>query len=362
LSSRRENQTQNDQYADDRSAIATWLLIVYAAIGIMVVVGGVTRLTGSGLSMVTWRPLMGFIPPLGEEAWQAVFAQYKESPQYLQVNDWMKISDFKTIFFWEYLHRLWGRAIGLIFFLPWCWFIFKGVLRGHLVVRTFIAFILGGLQGALGWYMVKSGLVDVPSVSHYRLAAHLSLALFVGMYVLWLVLDLRPNSSQAVGKVSAPLLWSFLAVLILQILYGAFMAGSRAGYMYQTFPDMNGAFIPPGFFHMDPWLPNLVANHDAIHFLHRTLGWVLTLLGTILVMGAYANAETVRQKRSALVFGGLLAAQFILGVLTVVLQVPVLVGAAHQIGAYFLLSITIWYLHSTLKKNIKSAALQVSSP
>ena len=143
------------------------------------------------------------------------------------------------------------------------------------MVRTLVAFTLGGLQGALGWNMVKSGLVDVPSVSHYRLAAHLSLALFVGMYVLWLFLDLRPPRPESIGKVSTSLLWFFLAVLMVQIIYGAFMAGTRAGYLYQTFPDMNGAYIPPGFFHMEPWLLNLVANHDAIHFLHRTFGWVV---------------------------------------------------------------------------------------
>ena len=167
---------------DPRGPVFYWLVAVYLMIAAMVLIGGVTRLTGSGLSMVTWRPLMGTLPPLNEADWLAVFEQYKQSPQYLQVNDWMGLSDFKRIFFWEYVHRLFGRLIGLVFFIPWVWLAFRKHLRGRWAARSAVAFVLGGLQGLLGWYMVKSGLVDEPTVSHYRLAAHLSLAFFVGAF------------------------------------------------------------------------------------------------------------------------------------------------------------------------------------
>lgn len=325
--------------------VSTWLGMVYLAIGVMVVVGGVTRLTGSGLSMVTWRPLMGTLPPIGDAAWVAVFEEYKTFPQYQSVNSWMTLSDFKAIFFWEYIHRLWGRVIGLIFILPWLYFVSKGYIRGAHMGRTLVAFVLGGLQGLLGWYMVKSGLVDEPAVSHYRLAAHLSLAFFVGMYVLWLFFDSRQirlaEASRAVQR------WSiaFLVLLSAQIIYGAFMAGTRAGYMYQTFPDMNGVMVPAGLLQTESLWLHLTSNHDAIHFLHRSLGWATLLAGGALAFIAYRKGASLTQKWAALALPIALLAQFGLGVLTVVFAVPVWLGALHQAGAYILLSLTLWLMY-----------------
>ena len=257
--------------------VTQWLWSVYGMIFCMVVIGGVTRLTGSGLSMVEWRPLMGSLPPLSEAEWLRVFDLYKVSPQYQEVNHWMTLTDFKSIFFWEYLHRLFGRLIGLVFFIPWLYFTLKGHLTGSLRLRAFVALILGGSQGLLGWYMVKSGLVDQPEVSHFRLAAHLSLAFVCGMWVFSLILTLtRPSLKKWQADRE---LYGFLALLILQIVYGAFMAGTRAGYLYQTFPDLNGSWIAPQWGMMSPWWKDLTSNPDSIHFIHRTLAWLVVLWG-----------------------------------------------------------------------------------
>jgi cytochrome c oxidase assembly protein subunit 15 len=236
--------------------------------------------------------------------------------------------------------------VGVAFFVPWLWFTIRGGLRGRWALRAFVAFVLGGLQGLLGWYMVKSGLVDMPSVSHYRLTAHLGLAFLVGMYVLWLILDLRTKSDAAVPNASVRR-WTraFLVLLIVQIIYGAFMAGTRAGYLYQTFPDMNGMYVPTGWLRMEPIWMNLVANHDAIHFIHRTLGWLVGIGGCALAVYAYRQSASDGQRAVAGLLGGGVAAQFLLGVFTVVFGVPTVMGAAHQLGAYLLLSVVIIQVH-----------------
>ena len=241
-----------------------WLMVVYAMVATMVLIGGITRLTGSGLSMVTWEPVMGLLPPTSDEAWRALFAQYQASPQFQQINHWMTLPDFKQIFFWEYVHRVFGRLIGLVFFFPWLVFTLRGMLRGRLALRAFVAFVLGGLQGLLGWYMVKSGLVDIPAVSHYRLAAHLSLAFFIGGYVLWLLLDLRDRQPRRPNTSLASMGRWFLGLTCLQIVFGAFMAGTRAGYLYQTFPDMNGVMVPQNWLDLSPIWVNFVENHRIV--------------------------------------------------------------------------------------------------
>lgn len=350
-------------------AVVIWLWVVYGAIAAMVLIGGITRLTGSGLSMVTWQPLMGALPPMSEAEWQAVFAQYQATPQYRLVNHWMTLADFERIFFWEYLHRLWGRLIGVVFFLPWLYFTVRGRLWGRWAARAFVAFVLGGLQGALGWFMVKSGLVDVPAVSHYRLAAHLGLAFFVGAWVVWLALDMRPGSGQTAtrpgarpgpGMASAQTGdrglwrwgWALVAVLAVQIVYGAFMAGTRAGYMYQTWPDLNGVLVPAG-----AWLPelgwrNLVANLDLINLVHRTLGIGVAVAAVAWAVVAWRRGVPLqrgqlgRQRLAAGLIGGGVLVQFALGVATVLLAVPVALGAAHQLGAYLLLTATLVGLHA----------------
>lgn len=325
-------------------AVVVWLWTVYAFIAAMVLIGGITRLTGSGLSMVTWHPLMGALPPLNEADWLTVFEQYKQSPQYLQVNHWMTLGDFKRIFFWEYFHRLFGRLIGVVFFLPWLYFTVRRRLQGRWAVRAFIAFVLGGLQGLLGWYMVKSGLVDVPEVSHFRLAAHLSLAFFVGAYIVWLALDMRPGADRRPDARLSRLGWAFIAVMAVQIVYGAFMAGTRAGFMYQTWPDMNGALIPATVGTMSPIWHDLVSNLDTINLIHRSLAWVVAALALAMAVALWRRADA-RSRRASLAVGGGVLVQFVLGVLTVLYAVPTALGAAHQLMAYFLLTAALVATH-----------------
>ena len=325
--------------------IAIWLVVVYLMIFAIVVIGGVTRLTGSGLSMVEWRPLMGTLPPLSQSDWLAVFERYQESPQYAQVNHWMTLSDFKRIFFWEYLHRLFGRLIGLVFFIPFAWFIIRRRLRGSLALKTFVAFLGGGLQGLLGWYMVRSGLVDRPAVSHLRLAAHLMLALALAQWLLWIVLDFRPPAKQAAPRRFRVGVWAVLALLSVQIAWGAFMAGTRAGHMYSTFPDMHGEMVPSALFQLQAPLSGLVNDPMAIHFVHRSLAWLLAVAVLLLAWRAGTQLEDVGQRRAVRWMLAAVVVQFLLGVLTVVYHVPIVAAVAHQAGAFVLLSTTVWAAH-----------------
>ncbi len=339
-----------EQKSENDAAIRGWLFVVYGMILGMTMLGGITRLTGSGLSMVEWHPLMGTLPPIGEAEWLAVFAQYKLSPQYLQVNEWMELADFKRIFFWEYCHRLFGRLIGVVFFLPWILFVVRKQLRGGLAFRTALIFVGGGLQGLLGWYMVQSGLVDKPEVSHYRLAAHLLLACVLAVWVLWTFLDLNSRKELRPPKSSSSALrWGFIAAIIgifIQIGFGALMAGTRAGYLYANFPKMNGRWIPSNLL-MEPlgWR-NLVDNPTGIHFTHRALAWVVAFGVLVLCGVAWQKAQTEIQRLSVRLLAACILGQFLLGVLTVIYSVPVPIAVAHQGCAVLLLSAGVFGLYA----------------
>lgn len=326
----------------DRSVVI-WLVIVYLFICAMVLIGGTTRLTGSGLSMVEWHPLMGALPPMTEEGWLAVFGKYQETPQFKLVNQWMTLADFKQIFFWEYFHRLVGRLIGVIFFVPWVVFVVRRQIRGQLAKRTALAFVLGGAQGLLGWFMVKSGLIDMPAVSHFRLAAHLMLALFLGCWILWIILDLRPGGEESgpVSKRLRRLSWGLFALIALQCVYGAFMAGTRAGYMYSTFPTMNGEWVPSGFADMNP-----LSHPISIHFLHRVLAWLTA--AAVLGFGFYARSKATTRRQRTATYLLLLAVvlQFLLGTFTVLFNMPIPLAVAHQGGGILLLSAALFGAHA----------------
>ena len=330
-------------------AVATWLFLLYLMVFAMVIVGGATRLTGSGLSMVQWHPLMGALPPSSESDWIETFQKYQASPQYQLVNHWMLLSDFKRIFLWEYAHRLLGRLIGVVFFVPWLVFLIRGGLDRPLAWKTFVAFLLGGAQGLLGWFMVKSGLVDNPAVSHYRLAAHLALALLVGQYLLWLFLDVRRptarrSDSQPGGTSNAPT-WSFIALLAIQIVFGALMAGKHAGLVAGTFPDMNGEWIPSAFLSIDPWWHDLVENPISIHFLHRVLGAAVLLSAVGLACWVHRGARTPSERSLAWLLAGLTLLQFVLGALVVIWSVPLYAAIAHQACAFVILSVAVALAH-----------------
>jgi len=330
-------------------AVGYWLLAVFCFIGTMVLVGGLTRLTLSGLSMVDWRPATGWLPPLTDAEWQAAFAAYRDKANFqfeTVFGGQLSMAGFKEIFFWEYFHRLLGRMLGLFFFIPWLYFTVRRRMSKRWVGLTFIALCLGGLQGAIGWWMVKSGLTNMPHVSHYRLSVHLSMALFCAMYVLWLALSiLRPRESRA--HTLRKYLVGFLALVVIQIVFGAFMAGTKAGYLYQTFPLMNGEFFPTWDPQLTPAALNITENLSVLQFVHRTLGWCVLAGGLALGLLGYVKSDDRGQGRFALWVGFISVVQFGLGVFLVILPgIPVSIGSIHQMGAFFLLSATVATVYS----------------
>lgn len=312
----------------------------------MVVLGGFTRLTGSGLSMVDWRPLMGWLPPFSDAEWQRVFAMYQQSPEFLKVNAHMDVNAFKGIFWLEFLHRLLGRTIGIVFLLPFIFFFVKGYIRAREWPKYLLMFILGGMQGVLGWYMVKSGLVDNPHVSQYRLTAHLSAAFLIYAYMFWVAMSLL---FPAPGKVEHPWYRKSLAVTILTsvtIISGGFVAGLKAGKIYNTFPMMGDYWIPPGTMALEPFWRNFFDNMTTVQLDHRILA-ITTFIVIISFWIKARKAELPSRTRpavNALLHTALL--QVILGITTLVLSVPVILGATHQAVAMLLFTISIYILHS----------------
>ncbi|MGH8864433.1 MAG: COX15/CtaA family protein [Burkholderiales bacterium] len=328
--------------------IAGWLAGCCVLVFLMVVVGGVTRLTHSGLSMVEWKPLVGAIPPLSQADWEEVFLKYQATPEYLRVNKGMALDEFKGIFWWEYFHRLIGRAIGIAFFLPFLYFLLRRKIDRPLALKLAGIFVLGGLQGALGWYMVKSGLVDNPRVSQYRLTAHLGLALAIYAAMLWTALGLlKPGHAAAneprlrLGRYALAL----AALIFLMALSGGFVAGIRAGFAYNTFPLMNGHFVPPEIFMLEPWWLNLFKNMATVQFNHRMIAWLLMLLVPAFWLAAWRIPMPPRARLATHLLFAVLAVQVTLGIATLLLMVPVPLAAAHQGGAVLLLTAALWAGH-----------------
>lgn len=316
-----------------------------AMILVMVSIGGITRLTGSGLSIVEWRPLIGFLPPLSDTEWARVFALYQTSPQYQEVNAGITLSGFKSIFWWEYVHRLWGRLIGIVFFLPFLWFLVRRQLAWSLAPRLVVLFILGGAQGVLGWYMVQSGLVDIPEVSQYRLTAHLVLALALYVALLWTALQLRhpePETTPDRRLAGIRTLAKTTVVLVtITILSGAFVAGTDAGFVFNTFPLMEGRLVPDGYL-PPPWFVSAFEDIPTIQFNHRVLA--IVSLG-VAIATWWRSRWIVLVPRARRVANGLLimvCLQVALGISTLILVVPIPLAAAHQAGAVLLLTATLW--------------------
>ncbi len=330
-------------------AIVAWLWLCCLLVFAMVVLGGAVRLTGSGLSMVDWQPLRGIIPPLDEAHWQQAFARYRQFPEFQQVNPDMTLAGFRFIFWMEYAHRLLGRVLGLVFLLPFLFFLWRRMVPSAAVGRLWILFLLGGLQGLLGWYMVQSGLVDDPRVSHYRLAMHFMLAVLLYAYLLRVVVGLRPQWHAAHDKqVTATRIGLIaLAALLVVMTSGALVAGTQAGYGYNTWPKMGGQWLPPQLLVMRPWWLNFVENTVAIQFTHR---W-LAMLALVAVVGFAAGLlYTAERRRAFLPFLLLVAAfaQVALGITTLLLQIPPALGVAHQAGALVLLTLVVLALAQRL--------------
>lgn len=323
--------------------VVAWLGLVCATVIVMVVVGGVTRLTGSGLSMVDWNPIMGIVPPLNQAEWQAAFDAYKQFPEYREVNRGMDLDGFKRIFFWEYSHRVLGRLIGILFFVPLVLFWLTGKIESRYKVPMLVALGLGGMQGLLGWYMVKSGLIDIPRVSHYRLAAHLSLAMFIVCYLFWLALSVAGVRVSAVSGRLRGWLYLLTGLLVVQIIFGAFTAGMRAGYGYNTWPLMNGQFMADAVFFMQPLWLNFFESGPTVQFIHRWLAVLVVAASALVWIGA--RREAPRVKWAAAVLLATLVAQFGFGVLTLVRVVPVTLGTIHQGWACIVLLALVYLLY-----------------
>ncbi len=321
-------------------SVRNWLIVVAAMIFFMIVIGALTRLTESGLSMVEWRPVTGWLPPLSDAAWQAELQKYLSSPQGRLVNHSFTVGEFKEIFWLEYIHRLWGRLIGIVFALPLAWFWWRGALNAHLKPRLFALLVAGGLQGALGWAMVASGLIDRPSVSHYRLAAHLLLAIALYAYTVWLILELGPQTARRDDPKTRRKATALIGFLFVVLTWGAFMAGLRAGTAHSTFPTMSGHWIPPGLFDLSPWWINLFENGTTIQFVHRWLAKLL-VLGVLVMAWRAPRPETMA--------AGLMAfLQLGLGIATILTGVDIGIATAHQAGAVLLLTTLIVVRHRAM--------------
>jgi heme a synthase len=329
----------------DHRAIAVWLLICAGLVFAMVVLGGVTRLTHSGLSMVEWRPVTGFLPPLGQEEWQQAFSRYKEFPEYQKVNQGMTLDGFKAIFWFEYSHRVLGRLIGIAFFVPFVFFVARRRVGRRLFPTLLLMFVLGGLQGVLGWYMVKSGLVDRPDVSHLRLTAHLGAALVIYGFILWVAFGLLGSGSSTEDPIAnrlRPTLKITCVAILIVALSGGLVAGLDAGFHYNTFPKMGDTWVPSGLGALQPWWSNFLDNRTTVQFDHRLLAESLFFA----VIGVYLWARRLgisgRAHRALLVLVGAVTLQAALGITTLLLVIPVSLAAIHQAGALVALASAVW--------------------
>ena len=319
---------------NSRRSVAAWLFVCAALTFAVIVVGGLTRLTESGLSITEWQPLVGIVPPLSQADWDLLFDRYRATPQFQKVFGEMTLEGFRGIFWLEYAHRLLGRLIGLVFLLPFLWFLFRGKLSKPLALQLAGVFILGALQGALGWYMVQSGLVDNPRVSHFRLTAHLGLALAIFTAELWIAMGLLKENH---GKMKTlPLVVT--ALVFLMALSGGMVAGLRAGHAYNTFPLMNGHLVPPEASMLDPWWQNFFWNAATVQLVHRTVFWVLLVLIIVLWLQLRKSQAAIAAHHLL----GMFVLQAGLGIATLLNAVPIPLAAAHQAGAVLLLVAALW--------------------
>lgn len=333
--------------ASDR-AVALWLIAVTGMVAAMIVIGGITRLTESGLSMVEWRPLVGWLPPLTDGEWQRVFDLYRQTSEYQLANAWMGLEDFKAIFWWEYIHRVWGRLIGVVFAVPFLMLAASGRIRRALYPRLILLFLLGGLQGAIGWWMVTSGFVDRTDVSQYRLATHLSVAFVILGALLWTVLDLtRQLTAQPAGENRRGGANLLLALVSITVVAGAFVAGLDAGLVYNEFPLMGGGIVPPEYGTMSPFWIDAFENPPTVQFHHRVLAVTTVVAALLFSIRARRSDTPPMVRRAAIAVAHLALLQAAVGVMTLLAQVPVALGALHQAGAVALFGCTVWLVWET---------------
>jgi len=348
----------------DVAAIRIWLLLVAALIALTVLVGGATRLTESGLSIVQWKPVEGTLPPLTQQAWTDAFEGYKAIPQYQQMNAGMTLSQFKGIFWWEWSHRLLGRVIGMVYLLPFLWFLWRGAVSGPLGRRLWVIFGLGALQGAVGWWMVASGLTERTEVSQVRLATHLVLALLIYAAIVWTLRRLKPREE---GEAPARLRWTswaIVAVTYLQLYLGALVAGLRAGRVYNTWPLIDGTFIPPSgqLLFEAPWWRNLFDNMLTVQFEHRMTAYALVLLVAFHafdVMRARAGRDAVRGAHRLF---AVVLVQAGLGIATLLLVAPIDLALTHQAVAIAVLTFAVLQAERLSPRRAVVAVSQAAMP
>jgi heme a synthase len=340
----------------DKKHLRIWYWSGAIMVFLILIIGGITRLTGSGLSMVDWRPLMGVVPPLTESQWQDLFEQYRQFPEYQQLNRGMTLSEFQFIFFWEYLHRMAARALGIIFIVPFAWFVIKQKLNRTQIIRALALLGLGLSQALLGWYMVQSGLVDIPQVSPYRLASHLMIAFIIFGCCVWFALDLK--SKPTVPKKSSGELrvWMnlFMVFLIIQIIWGAFVAGHHAGHVYNTFPMMHQYWLPPELWLMEPLFINFLENMVTVQWVHRVIGTILGLMVILIWLRTWQLNSRFVTKKWALSLFALLLIQYAVGVFTLIYHVPVWLGVLHQALAMILFGVAIGFIHYLKSRKTES--------
>jgi len=328
-----------------RRQIATWLLSGCFLVFLMVWIGGITRLTGSGLSITEWKPIMGAIPPLNERDWNEAFSKYQQIPQFQKVNSTFTLSEFKSIFWWEYIHRLVGRLIGVVFIVPFLFFYFRKQLDDVLVRKVMLLFLLGGIQGFLGWFMVKSGLSERTSVSHYRLAIHLLAAFTTFGFTFWFALELlsAPNLNQSRTNDIWRKRSTFLfALIFLQITYGAFVAGLHAGKMYNTFPLMDGQIIPSGILSLSPTWINLFDNPVCVQFIHRLFAFIIFFYIVFLAWKSRNELTDAVQKKSVSYLFSTVMLQVVLGIITIISSAQIAIASIHQLGAFLLFAASVF--------------------
>jgi len=349
--------------ASSLPAVRVWLLAVAGLIALMVLVGGATRLTESGLSITEWKPVTGTLPPLGQAEWDQAFEAYKQIPQYRMLNAGMTLSDFKTIFWWEWSHRLLGRVIGAVYLLPFLFFLWRGGMSGELKRRLWLIFGLGALQGAVGWWMVASGLAERTEVSQYRLATHLVLALLIFAAIVWTLRRLRDRAAAAPG----PRLKLTSAVLVVltfvQLYLGALVAGLRAGLIYNTWPDIDGAFIPSGaqLWFEQPWWRNLFENTLTVQFEHRMTAYVLFALAVFHAVDA-VRSHAGSAARGACWLAAAVTLQALLGILTLLYQVPIMLALTHQAVAIVVLTLAVAQAERFAGRRSELPARDIAAP
>jgi cytochrome c oxidase assembly protein subunit 15 len=331
--------------------VIVWLFLCAGMVVLMMLVGAITRLTESGLSIAEWNPLIGALPPLGDAEWQRVFDLYRTTSEYRTVNAGMTLDEFRTIFWWEYLHRLLGRLIGAVFALPLLWFLVRRRIGGALALRLVAIFLLGGLQGGIGWWMVKSGLVDRVDVSQYRLAAHLAIAFLILAAILWTALDLLSGPRAA----AAPAFLrrgtaALLALIFLMIVSGALVAGLDAGFVYNDWPLMGGVFLPPEYGTLAPWWLNPFENVAAVQFNHRMLAYGIALAALLLWLAGRRSGLASAVLRPLDLLLAMVFIQIALGVSALLLHVPLALGVAHQGGAIAVFCLALWSVHTLYRQ------------